>query len=107
MNVFRPNAVADTKACWNAGRTFGWSAAMQRGRHPALLQDGASLFWLAQRSAGIDLIRRHKAALGKHRLEPGEPDFIVALCKVIRRRPILAREATHVDVPLAGPACGE
>src|SRR5450631_2131614 len=107
MNVLRPNAIADTKACWNARRPVGRSATRKSRFHSAVLQDVADFSSLAQRPARLDLIRGHEAALGKHRLESSEPDFVVTLCKVIRRRPIFARKAPHVDVPLAGPACGE
>src|SRR5215831_13031976 len=53
-----------------------------------------------------DLVRRYQAALGKERLEPGKPDFVVALVQVICRRPVLACEAPHVDVPFTGSSCG-
>src|SRR6516162_10200961 len=53
-----------------------------------------------------DLVRRYEAALGKERLEPGKPDFVVALVQVICRRPVLACEASHVDVPFTGPSGG-
>jgi hypothetical protein len=66
---------------------------MQGGCHTPVLQDSSNLFRLAQWPAGINLIRGHEVAFGKHRLEAGEPDFVIALCIVIRRRPILAREA--------------
>src|SRR6202043_3908466 len=82
MNVLCPNSITDTKARGNACRTFGCPAAMQGGGHTPVLQESRNLFWLAQGPDDINLIRGHEAALGKHRLESGDPDFEVALCKI-------------------------
>src|SRR5262249_20459916 len=105
MNVPRPNAVADAKACRHARGAFGWSAAMEDSFNIIVPQKAINFFWLPQGMACRDLVRRHQAALGKQRLEPGKPDFEIALVQVIRGRPVLACEAPHVDVPFAGPSC--
>jgi len=51
------------------------------------------------RPAGGDLVGGDEAALGQQLFEPGEPELVIALGKIIGRRTILDRKAPHIYVP--------
>ena len=57
--------------------------------------------------AGDDLVIRHQAALLQHGFQRGEPDLVTAHRQIFASRPVLAREARHVEVPPARYGHGE
>ena len=53
-------------------------------------------------ASAFDLVRRSKSGLDDQRLEPGEPQLVIGLRKVVRGRARLPRPPRHVDIPHAG-----